>query len=50
MELRLKAMIAQDLFGSEVYYEIYNVKNEILQRAIQILQNKEYETQKLALN
>lgn len=50
MELRLKAIIGQDLFGAEVYYEIYNVKNEILQRAIQILQNNEYETQKLALN
>jgi carboxyl-terminal processing protease len=50
MELRLKATIAQDLFGTEIFYEIYNVSNEILQRAIQILQSEEYGKIKLATN
>lgn len=50
MQLRLKAMIGQDLFGTETFYEIYNVKNEVLQRAIELLQSNEYEKQKLAKN
>jgi carboxyl-terminal processing protease len=48
MTLRLKASIAQDLFGSEAFYEIYNVKNEILQQAVTLLQNRVYETMNLA--
>ncbi len=48
MRLRLKATIAQDLFGLEAFYKIYNAKNEILQRAIELLQNNEYEQIKLA--
>lgn len=48
MRLRLKASIAQDLFGSEAFYEIYNVKNEILQKAIELLQTNEYDNMKLA--
>lgn len=50
MELRLKATIANDLFGIEAFYKIYNQKNEILQKAIQLLESNEYEKQKLALN
>jgi carboxyl-terminal processing protease len=50
MELRLKATIANDLFGIEAFYKIYNQKNEILQKAIQLLQSNEYDKQKLALN
>lgn len=46
--LRLKAVIAQDLFGIEAFYQIYNVKNEILQKAIEILQSNEYDKKKLA--
>lgn len=48
MTLRLKASIAQDLFGAEAFYQIYNVKNEILQQAIQLLQNNKYDTMNLA--
>ncbi|AEA45616.1 S41 family peptidase [Fluviicola taffensis] len=50
MELRLKATIANDLFGIEAFYKIYNQKNEILQKAIQLLETKEYDKQKLAMN
>lgn len=45
--LRLKANIAQDLWGTKELFQVYNESNEILQRAIQILKNKEYETVKL---
>lgn len=48
MTLRLKATIAQDLFGARAFYEIYNVKNEILQKAIELLQNNEYDSKNLA--
>ncbi len=50
MKLRLKAHIAQDLFGADAFYQIYNGKNEILQRAIEALKNKEYNSIKLASN
>lgn len=48
MSLRLKAAIAQDLFGTEAFYQIYNAKNEILQEAIAILQNDKYNSMNLA--
>ena len=48
MTLRLKANIAQDLFGTEAFYEIYNVKNEILQKAIELIQNNSYDGMNLA--
>lgn len=48
MELRLKAAIANDLYGMEAFYKIYNVKNEILQKAIQLLESNEYDKQNLA--
>lgn len=50
IKLRLKAHIAQDLFGADAFYQIFNGKNEILQRAIEVLNSKEYETIKLASN
>lgn len=48
MSLRLKASIAQDLFGAEAFYQIYNAKNEILQGAIKLLENHQYEKMNLA--
>jgi carboxyl-terminal processing protease len=48
LNLRLKAMIAQNLWGYEEFYEIYNESNEILQRAIQIIESSEYEKSGLA--
>lgn len=50
MRLRLKAHIAQDLFGSESFYRIYNTKNEILMKAIDVLKSNDYNSIKLASN
>lgn len=47
IKLRIKANIAQDLWGTNELYQVYNDSNEILQRAINILKNKEYESIKL---
>jgi carboxyl-terminal processing protease len=43
IKLRLKSLVAQDLFSSNEMYEIYNEDNEILQRAISVLKSKEYD-------
>lgn len=48
MRLRLKAHIGSDLYGSEIFYRIFNEKNEILQKAIELLETNEYEKQNLA--
>jgi carboxyl-terminal processing protease len=50
MELRLKATIAQDLFGLDGFYYIFNDSNDMLQKAISILNSKEYKKVKLATN
>lgn len=42
LKLRLKASMAQTLWGYAEFYEIYNDSNEILQKAIEILENGEY--------
>jgi carboxyl-terminal processing protease len=42
IKLRLKAVIAQDLWGTNEMFQIYNQTNEILQQAIQVLQTKQY--------
>jgi carboxyl-terminal processing protease len=42
IHLRLKAEIAQNLWGYPEFYELYNQRNEILQKGISILKNKEY--------
>ncbi len=47
IKLRLKANIAQDLWGVKELFQVYNESNEILLRAIQILKGKEYESVKL---
>lgn len=43
IKLRLKAMIAQDLWGSTEFYQIYNETNEILQTAIRSIESKDYD-------
>ncbi|MFM7301493.1 MAG: hypothetical protein ACKO1R_10180, partial [Crocinitomicaceae bacterium] len=43
IKLRLKSLVAQDLFSSNEMYEIYNEDNEILQKAISVLKSKEYD-------
>lgn len=50
MELRLKATIAQDLFGLEAFYFIFNDSNDMLQKALSILGSREYKKVKLATN
>lgn len=45
---RLKATLAQDMWGYSEFYQIYNVNNEILQKALKILENNEYEKMNLA--
>lgn len=42
-ELRLKASLAQDLWGIGGYYEISNSSNEALQKAIQLLTDGTYD-------
>lgn len=42
IKLRIKANIAQDLFSTKEMYEVYNAQNEILNKAISILQTSEY--------
>jgi carboxyl-terminal processing protease len=47
IKLRLKSLIAQDLWGVNEMFQVYNESNEILQRAVEILKNKEYDKVKL---
>lgn len=43
IQLRLKAILAQDIWGYNEFYQIYNESDEIIKRAILALENKEYE-------
>ncbi len=43
LKLRIKAVLAQDIWGYNEFYQIYNESNEILQRAVEVLQRSEYE-------
>jgi len=47
IKLRLKANLAQDLWGVNEFFQVYNNSNEILQRAIKVLNSKEYNSVKL---
>jgi carboxyl-terminal processing protease len=49
IETRLKATFAQDMWGYSEFYEIYNENNEILQKAIEVLQSKDYDSMNLAV-
>jgi carboxyl-terminal processing protease len=42
IELRIKSIIAQDLWGVSELYQVFNDSNEIVQRALQIFSSKEY--------
>ena len=42
IKLRLKSVIAQDLWGTNEMFQVYNDTNEILQEAIQQIQSKNY--------
>ena len=47
IELRIKSIIAQDLWGVSELYQVYNDSNEIVQRALKIIHSKEYNSVKL---
>lgn len=49
IDSRLKATFAQDMFGYSEFYEIYNENNEILQKAIEVLQSNTYDKMNLAI-
>ncbi len=42
LKLRLKATLAQDLWGYSEFYQIYNETNEILQKAIEVIESDAY--------
>lgn len=48
MKLRMKAILAQDIWGINEYYQIANDENEILQKAIQTIESDKYSSFKLA--
>lgn len=48
IKLRIAGFIAQNIWDYEQFYEIYNQTNEVLQRAVEVLRNKEYDKVKLA--
>ncbi len=47
LKKRFKALIAQNIWGYNEFYQIYNDENEILQKAIEIIVSGEYEKQNL---
>lgn len=44
IKLRMKAMIAQDIWGYTEFYQIYNETNEILMKALEVIESDQYET------
>lgn len=46
--IRMKAMIAQDLWGISEYYQIANAENEILQEALKTIETSKYDEKGLA--
>ncbi len=43
LKLRIKASMARDLWGYSEFYEIYNQSNEILLKAIEVIESDEYD-------
>lgn len=48
LKLRIKAMFAQSIWGYSEFYQVYNDANEILQKALEIIESKEYNKAGLA--
>ncbi len=42
LQMRLKAVLAQNLWGYEELYRVINKENEVLQRAIEVIESDEY--------
>lgn len=47
LKLRIKASLAQDIWGINEFYQVYNNSDEIILRAVQIIEKKEYEKENL---
>jgi len=47
LKLQLKSLIAQNLFGTNEFYELYNDTNEALQKAIEVLNDNSYNNMKV---
>ncbi|MCR9172816.1 MAG: S41 family peptidase [bacterium] len=43
LKLRIKASMARDLWGYSEFYQIYNESNEILQKAIEVIESEQYD-------
>lgn len=48
IKIRLKAFLAQDLWGTPEFYRVFNEENEILQKAIETIESMKYESMNLA--
>lgn len=47
IKLQLKAKLAQDLWGYNEFFQIYNENNDILKKAIEVIESKEYLSHKI---
>lgn len=49
LKLRIKAKLAQDIWGYNEFFQIYNESNEILQKALEVIESEQYEKAGLSL-
>jgi len=49
IKIRLKSLLAQNLWGYNEFFEIYNDTNEALQKAVNVLQSNEYDKMNLEI-
>lgn len=49
LKLRIKAKLAQDIWGYSEFYQIYNESNEILQKAVKVIESDEYRNAGLSM-
>lgn len=49
LKLRMKARLASDMWGYSEFYQIYNDSNEILQKAIEIIESETYDKSGLSV-
>ena len=48
LKLRIKAMLAQDLWGLNEFYEIFNNSNEIILKAVNVAESNIYDKSNLS--
>jgi carboxyl-terminal processing protease len=44
LKLRMKAVLAQDIWGYSEFYQVINNTNEILEKAISVINSDQYDT------